>query len=218
VIASERLFRDFGSPVTVEDGTTMWDYSYDFASTGGGGGWGPSGWPDDRVGGGIRFDFGGFNVAVDPRTFGGGSGTPDVKVTLTRITDGYETALKSNLDAWKKGSLTASQAISQGTQLLNQWAAECLRYGDQGRKTVEERDRRMQSPRLRWDWIGYYLDPITQAAEGKPANPPPPSTVGGAPGPISYSGIGALPPMSQTTQLLVFGGLFLLAFVLLEKT
>jgi hypothetical protein len=212
VIASERLFRDFGSPVTVEDGTTMWDYSYDFGTA--------VGWPDDNAGSvGIRFDFGGFNVSADPRTFGGGGGgTPDVKVVLTRITDGYAAALESNLNAWRAGSLTASQAISQGTQLLNQWAAECLRYGDQGRKTVEERDRRMQSPRLRWDWIGYYLDPITQAAEGKPANPAPPSTVGGAPGPLSYSGIGGLPPMSQTAQLLVFGGLFLLAFVMLEKT
>jgi hypothetical protein len=196
----DAFFRNFGSPVYVEDGTMFGSGDIYFPSSGGGG----SGFWNELVGS-VGDAFSGFSFSPNA----------NVKVALTRITDQAEAALKSNLAAWQAGQVSADAALERGWSILNSWVAQCYRYGQQGVKSVEERDRRLQSPNLRWDWIGYYLDPISMAAKGAPASAAPVLPSSGAGG---WSGAGFAPVDTRegSQQLLIIAGLFVIAWLLLK--
>jgi hypothetical protein len=133
------------------DGGGIPFYSAEFAGTGG-----VSIDPGIDPGGGLNIDigFGGGGV-------GGGGGTPSVNQTLTQIVNSFEAALKANLAAWQVQNKTASVATDFGWQLMNQMVAAVRAYGAAGVKAAAERDRRVNPSMLRWDWIAYYIEPIT---------------------------------------------------------
>jgi hypothetical protein len=164
MLPSEAFFANFGSPVYLENGTM------DFFSGLSGGGWGDS-WPDSGGGWGDSWpDSGslriGFNIPVGGS---GGSSMPDVKEILSAIANQNEDALKSNLAAFQQNQIGASQAIDNAWGILNRMTTSMLQYGTQGLISAAERDRRVDSRYLRWDYIAYYIDPISQKANGKPA-------------------------------------------------
>lgn len=126
---------------------------YDFGFTNGGGGGGGGGWD---AGGGIVIDFPPLGGGG-----GGGGGAPSLNQTLTQIVDSYEYQLKGNLANWGNNLITAEAAISEGWKLINGMVSACLAYGAAGSKAAAERDRRINPAQLRWDWVAYYIDPIT---------------------------------------------------------
>jgi len=180
--------------------------------TGGGGGFETSGWGGGGGFGWSGADFGfgftdpylglpptsgggggggGFNLPPITIAFPGGGGgggggvAPSLSRTLTQIVDEFEQRLIANLAEWNNGQKTAADAVSVGWSLMNGMVAACSRYGAQGQRSAAERDRRINPTMLRWDWIGYYIDPIT----GGPSTPPPlPSGAGVLPS----TGIGGI--------------------------
>jgi len=144
-----------------------WFGPHDFTGAGGGGGGG--GWESSGPDG---FTFPDVNIGIGTGGGGGGGGAaPNLNQTLTQIVDGYEYQLKANLAQWQAGSKSASAAVDTGWQLMNAMVAACLRYGAAGQKSAAERDRRISPQMIRWDWIAYYIDPITG---GNTALPPVP--------------------------------------------
>jgi hypothetical protein len=193
-MTSDAFFEDFGSPLYVENGTMI---STDFSGGGwgdpwpdSGGGWGEP-WPDSggsSGGSGVTI---GFTMPVKlPST--GGSG-PDVKQVLTNLANSTEAQMKQTLGAWQQGQIGADAAIERQWTLLNGMVQQMMRYGSQGMLSAAERDRRIDPSRLRWDWIAYYIDPISVAATGQPAplQPLPQMTApvyGGIGGPGGFGG------------------------------
>jgi hypothetical protein len=201
MLSSDAFFADFGSPVYLENGTM------DFFSDLSGGGWGDS-WPDSGGGWGDSWPDKstvsiGFNLPVGGS---GGGSMPDVKEILTAIANQSEDALKSNLAAFTQNQIGASQAIDNAWNILNRMTASMLQYGSQGMISAAERDRRVDPRYLRWDYIAYYIDPISQKAYGKPAEirPLPSGNMPGIPG---YSSAGFA--MNSNWALLIAGGLLL---------
>lgn len=141
---------------------------------------------------------------------GGGSqvgGAPTLNQTLTQIVDQHEQALIANLSEFQNGAKPADGAISTGWSLMNSMVTGVARYGSQGQKAAAERDRRINPAQLRWDWIAYYIDPIT----GGPSTLPPlPSGTGLT----SVGGAGGFGGLDQNT-LLIVGALLL--FLLFSK-
>jgi hypothetical protein len=186
MMASDAFFRDFGSPLYVEDGTM---FSVDFS--GGGGGWGEL-WPDSGGSGGSGVTIG-FTMPVNlPGTGGSGSG-PDVKQILTNLANTTEAQMQQTLGAWQQRQISADSAIERQWTLLNGMVQQMMRYGSQGLLSAAERDRRIDPSKLRWDWIAYYIDPISMGATGQPAPLQPlPQTAapvyGGIGGPGGFGG------------------------------
>ena len=116
-----------------------------------------------QPGGGIRIGVGGGSGAPKP---------PSTSQTLTQIVNTLEVYLQQNLGNWKSGSVSADDAVRQAWIWMDRMVSDCLRFGAEGEKAAAERDRRINPARLRWDWIGYYIDPITG---GNTVPPPPPS-------------------------------------------
>lgn len=144
-----------------------------FISTGGGGG---GGWFDGLFGGSPGS---GINVNLGGSGGGGGASGPDVKQVLTALANQHEQALQANLGAWQAGQLSAEEALSQGWGLMDSFTAKARQYGSQGELSAAERDRRINPAYLRWDWIAYYLDPITGGPTAPPPVPGGGTTVGG---------------------------------------
>ena len=165
-----------------------------FASTGGGGG----------GGGGFGISLPSVNIGIGGGGVGGGGGVPSLSQTLTQIVDGYERRLQQNLADWQVQRVTADAAIATGWSLMNAMVSACRAYGAQGEKAAAERDRRIDPRQLRWDWILYYIDPITG---GNTALPPVP---GG--GLNTSNGLAA---GSSNTMLLILAG-FLVLLLLKE--
>lgn len=184
---SDRFFPNFGNPV-LENGTM-----YDFA--------------DISFGGG-----GGFTFNLNPSNLNlGGSRQPSAKEILTQIANSAESALQANLQAFNNGQISADEALKNAWDLLNRMSAAMMQYGDIGRKSAAERDRRIDPRFLRWDYIAYYIDPISQASTGTPATVPnlPFQTGGSASGGFvpRTAGIGAFGIGNEMLILLVLLGL-----------
>ena len=129
-------------------GAGLWDGS--FTNTGGGtDGYDGSAFPN------FNFTVGGGGGT------GGAGGGPSLSQTLTQIVDSYESRLKGNLASWQMNQISASAAIANGWQLMNAMVSACLAYGSAGQNAAAERDRRINPALLKWDWIRYYIDPIT---------------------------------------------------------
>lgn len=205
---SEEFFYDFGNPV-LEEGVSM---DYASALYGGSGGFSlpeydaSIGW----TGSGINVGIGDFNANIPISGPGSGSG-PDVKEILTSIANSHESALKANLGAWQQKTISGDAAIDRAWQILNSMTANMLRYGTQGRVSAAERDRRIDPAYLKWDYIAYYIDPISAGTTGKPA------TVQPLPVPPVYggTGLGQIPAQYQT--LLLVGLVGLIAWKVLKK-
>lgn len=149
---------------------------------------------------------------------GGGGGGLTLSQTLSQLADGTEAQLRANLGAWQVQTISASVAITQAWALLDGMVAAMRQYyGAQGLKSAAERDRRIDPSQLRWDWIAYYIDPIT----GGPSTPPPVpggsvGAGGGIPGGGGYPYPGAnLAPGGPDWWLV--GGVVVLAVLLLRK-
>lgn len=165
-----------------------------FGSTGAGGG------------GGGGFDLGGLfggspgsgiNVNIGGGGGGGGAAVPDVKQVLTALANQHEQALQANLGAYQAQQKTAEDALSTGWALMDSFTARARTYGSQGELSAAERDRRVNPAYLRWDWIAYYVDPITGGATPPPPVPGGGTTVGGGGGiPGGY-----VPVPSSTFQI-----------------
>jgi len=167
-----------------------WFGPHDFTGAGGGGG-GGGGY------GGIDVGFPDINIGIGGGGAPGSGGAPNVNQTLTQIVDGYEFQLKANLSRWQAGGVSSSSAVSTGWQIMDAMVSACLRYGAAGQKAAAERDRRIQPAMLRWDWIAYYIDPITG---GNTALPPVPG-----------GGVNVSPGMTtSSTMFLVVAALVLL--------
>jgi hypothetical protein len=197
----ERYFANFGVPI-VEDGTVI---DWNFAPNIGGGG----GWPDINIGG-----WPDINIALPIGGAGGAPRPPDVKQALTRITDASAAALEANLRAYQAGQVDASSATARAWDLFNGWVQQVLRYGSQGRITAEERDRRLNSPRLRWDWIAYYIDPIPGAGAAPGAAAPVTPAPGTVPGGPVYAGPGF---GGMNSDWLLIGAVAVAAVLLLRR-
>jgi hypothetical protein len=215
----ERYFADFGVP-SVEDGTVIdWNFAdfgvpiledrtvidWNFAPDIGGGGW-----PDINIGGGWPD----INIALPIGGAGGAPRPPDVKQALTRITDASAAALEANLRAYQAGQVDASSAAARAWDIFNRWLQQVLQYGSQGRITAEERDRRLNSPRLRWDWIAYYIDPIPGAGAAPGATAPVTQPPGTTPGGPVYAGPGF---GGMNSDWLLIGAVAVAAVLLLRR-
>lgn len=152
---SSAFFPHFEDPVILDYGT----YSQTAEALGGGGG------SMSTVG----FSFGDFSTTFQIPSIGSGSGLPDVRVTLTNLANATEQALQANLGAWQAGQIDSEQARENAWNLLNGMVQRMMQFGAQGYQSAAERDRRIDPARLRWDWIGYYIDPIYVAETGAPA-------------------------------------------------
>lgn len=182
---SDRYFRDFGNPI-LEEGAM---FSFSDVSVGGSGG-----------------GFGSFNFNLPNVTIGGSPGSPDVRRILTDIANSSEAALQANLQSYQTGQISADAAISTAWDILNKMTSAMLQYGEQGRISAAERDRRIDPRFLRWDYVAYYIDPISQLATGKPASVPAlPAVSGNAP--VYGAGIGAFGMRNETLILLLLLGL-----------
>lgn len=149
---------------------------FDFSTSGGPtytGGGGGGFWDD-------LFNFGGNPGSGISVSLPGSSG-PSVNQTLTALVNAAEAALQANLAAWRAQQTGTDAALSNGWRILNDVVARLTGMGAQGVKSAAERDRRIDPSQLRWDWIAYYLDPIT----GGPTNPQP------LPAPVAGGGLGA---------------------------
>lgn len=198
VIGGGTVHRDFygyyPSNPTWQDQTTMF-FSPQLPGGGGGGG-------GVIPGGGI-----GINIPLP----GGGTG-PSVNQTLTQIVNGYEQALIANLGAFTSGNRSAADAIREGWRLMDNMVIACRAYGAAGERSAAERDRRINPSMLRWDWVAYYIDPIT----GAPTTPPPvPGGGVGFPG----GGGGVTPPLPGALNFNdpLFLGLIVLAVILIAR-
>jgi len=160
----------FPGPESTEGGYSGGSFGMDFFNTGG-----INIDPGIDPGGGLNIDIG-----FDGGGVGGGGGTPSVNQTLTQIVDSFEAALKANLAAWQVQNKTAAVATDFGWQLMNQMVAAVRAYGAAGVKAAAERDRRINPSMLRWDWIAYYIEPITGPVTVTPDVPGGPVT--GVPG------------------------------------
>lgn len=110
-----------------------------------------------------------------------------VKEDLSALANRTEQELDANLQAFRAGAITANQAYSTGWGLFDGMIEQMMtQYGARGRQSAEERDRRLGSGNLRWDWITYYLDPL--------GNPDAPGFQGaqGAPGGVRTAGVGGI--------------------------
>lgn len=129
---------------------------------GGGGSWG---------GGGIDVGFPDIDLHLPDGGGSGGGGAPSVSQSLTAVVNSYEYQLKANLALWNSNGISAADAVAKAWNLMNSMVSACLPYGVEGSKAAAERDRRINPSMLRWDWIAYYIDPITG---GNTALPPVP--------------------------------------------
>jgi hypothetical protein len=139
---------------------------------------------------GITLGFGPANVGVD---LGGifGGGAPSVSQTLTGIVDAAEGALQDNLNRFQAGVIASAPAVQRAWAILNQMGVELARYGAEGQKALAERDRRVDPARLRWDWISYYIEPLTGGAIGSAGSGGAPTTsITGVPG--AGAGVGGV--------------------------
>ena len=205
MMAGDAFFRDFGSPLYVEDGGM---FGVDFS-----GGWGEP-WPDSGGGWGEPWpDSGGVTIGITmpvrpPDT--GGSG-PDVKQILTNLANSTEEQMRQTLGAWQQGQVSATSAIERQWSLLDGMVQQMMRYGPQGMLSAAERDRRIDPSKLRWDWIAYYIDPISMGSTGQPAPLKPlPQT----PAPV-YGGIGGPGGFGGSTMFWM--ALILLGAVIIMK-
>lgn len=168
-----------------------------------GAGWG------DWVNTGIA-SFGGSTVAA-PNTGGG----PDIKQQLTTLANQTEAALAQNRDDFAAGRVPASQAYSQGWGLFDGMISQMLRMGPQGQVSAEERDRRLNSPRLKWDWIAYYLDPLGGTPPPAPISTP---IGGGVPGSTLPPYQAGIPPTGLggiDSKTLIIGALVLVGALMI---
>ena len=186
--------------------------SYYSGSGGGGTIGGPTGGPDGIMTG-IGDFFGGLLGGSGTPTIslpGAGSGGADVKAILTGIANQAETALQSNLAQFQTGALGADTARARAWEILNSMVSAMWRYGSQGQLSAAERDRRIDPARLKWDWVGYYIDPITGGAAANPGLPG--NVTGGAGGGLiggggaSQAGLGlaGIPDWALIGAVLVF--------------
>ncbi len=167
---------------------------------------------DISIGGGGGGGWSDFSFNLNPPDInigGSGSGMPSAKEILTQIANSAESALQANLQAFQNGQIAGSEALSVAWDILNKMSSAMLQYGDLGRKSAAERDRRIDPRFLRWDYIQYYIDPIAQASTGKPATVPN-LPVNNAPSvPPQTAGIGALGMRNETLIMLALLGLIL---------
>lgn len=127
-------------------------------------------------------DTGGGGISISLPSGGGG---PSTSETLTSIVNAAESALKANIAQWQTQAISADAAISRAWAILNDCVSRLLAYGAEGQKAASERDRRIAPAMLRWDWIAYYIDPITG---GQTAMQPLPTTIGGTGGGSTLGG------------------------------
>lgn len=147
---------------------------------GGGGGFG-SGFPDIS----ISLPSGGSGGPT------GASGGP----SLVDMTNAAETSLKVSLGQWQTGARSADDALAAAWAVLNGYVqAATARFGAEGQQAAAQRDRRISPAMLRWDWIAYYIDPITGGhttlaplPTGTPTGPGSPATAG-----ATFGGIAVL--------------------------
>lgn len=163
--------------------------------------------PGNAPGDGIDFTIDGLPIGI-----GGGGGTPSVNQTLTQLVNSFETALKANLSAWQIQSRSAADALATAWRLMDAMVIECRKFGAAGVKSASERDRRINPPMLRWDWIAYYIDPITGSNTALPPVP------GGGTAPGQTPGTGGSPAPLQTiggiNPLYIGAALLLLIFMM----
>lgn len=103
----------------------------------------------------------GINVGVTIPTGGGGGYQPNVKELLTSIVNSYEAALKTNLASWQAQQISGEAALEKGWAILNEMVVRLRQYPPNGELAAAQRDRRINPALLKWDYIAYYLDPIT---------------------------------------------------------
>lgn len=204
---AERYFWGFSQPV-LEDGSTYM-MTVDYLGGGGGG-----------TGTGVSVDLGPVDLQFSgglPSFGGSGPQQPDVKEQTAQLANAYEAELQRNLAAYQQGRISADQALASAWSLMDQFVSACYRYGQQGALSAAERDRRIDPARLRWDWIGYYIDPISMAATGAPAQAPHPAPVGGAPvGGLPGTGVPVGAGFGLGSQQALMLGALLLAIILLK--
>lgn len=176
-----------------------------FAPTGGGLSGGTFG---GSPGSGISINIGGGGGS-----FGGGAAGPDVKQILTQLANQAEAALQGNLGAWQANQLATDTAIARAWDIMDRFVSECLRYGQQGQLSAAERDRRINPAYLRWDWVAYYIDPMTGGNTALPPVPGGGTNVGG----IVGTGGGTPVYYRNDNQMLYLIGGGLLLLLLLKK-
>jgi hypothetical protein len=166
-------------------------------------GWDTSGWDSQTA----------FTAAVyNPRPASGGG--PSAAQSLSALADRTEAQLRANLAAYQAGQLPAADASANAWALLNSMVSQMLAAGSIGEKSAAERDRRLNPAMLRWDWIGYYIDPIPGAgtAAGASQAPMPGGGVMTA-GFGGFGGFGAAP----NNQWLVLAAVAVLVILLVKK-
>ena len=131
--------------------------------------------PGMDPGAGVNIDISGI---PNPVGGGGGGGTSTTNQTLTQIVDSFEAALKANLAAWQTQAKTPAAALETAWRLMNGMVTEVRKFGAAGTKAAAERDRRVNPAMLRWDWIAYYIDPITGSNTTLPPVPGGPVATG----------------------------------------
>lgn len=177
-------------------------------------------WETEFYGGGggsIGLDAGPFDFQFNLPAGGGGYPAPrqpDVKEILTNIANNAEAALRANLEAYRQNQISGDAAITRGWQLLDGMTSAMLQYGTQGRISAAERDRRVDPSLLRWDYIAYYIDPISVETTGSPVTVKPLEVTTAGVGGIG--GFGGLTTRSGMMWLIV-GGLLLLVMLKSRK-
>ena len=135
---------------------------------------------------------------------GGGGGFPDIGITVGGGGGGGGYAPPSlNLASWQNQQISAETAVSDGWALMNAMVSACIAYGAAGTKSAAERDRRIDPAQVRWDWIAYYIDPITG---GNTALPPVPG------GGVNVNN-GLIGGIGGNNQILLIVGLALLVYL-----
>lgn len=93
---------------------------------------------------------------------------PQQKVVSSKIVDQEEVFLKQNLAAWKASDKYYSeqqQCLANFNAIWNETKAKLNdpSLGEPGQRGIKDRDRGGK-----WDWWGYYFDPIANDPEVKP--------------------------------------------------
>lgn len=215
----------FGSPGNIGDpyAADFGTFGANFNPYGGYGGFGSLTSPSDlsfAPTGGGGFGGGGFggspgsgiNIVIPTGGGGGGAAGPDVKQILTTLANQAEAALQGNLGAWQAQQIATDDAIARAWDIMDRFVSECMRYGQQGALSAAERDRRINPAALRWDWVAYYIDPMTG---GNTPLPPVPGGGVNVGGPLPGGG-GSVPyyPRQQFDPLLLMAGAVLLVLFL----
>lgn len=157
---------------------------------------------------------GGINLLQN--LFGGGA--PSTDEQLTAIVDAAERLLKANLAQFEQGSISASQGVSTAWSLMNQMVSKCLAYGTRGQNAAAERDRRIDPSLVRWDWIAWYIDPITGGVSQPQPLPAGAGSGAGAGYGSGFTNTGTTNYTRPADNTLLYAGLALVAVVLISRS